>query len=210
MTRILKTIARSAGAVLIRPAWLRFVSASRLVGRDRACAAISQRASRWPGLVGEYLRCALMRRMLGQVGRDVVISFGTVLTKPSAELGDGVYIGCYCVLGDVRIGANTLIGDHVCIPSGAGQHGISRVDVPIKEQGGSLRTVRIGADCWIGSGAVVLADVGDHCVVAAGAVVTRPVEEYQIVAGNPARSIGDRRTATDTSREHALPEDAVS
>jgi virginiamycin A acetyltransferase len=106
-----------------------------------------------------------------------------------------VYIGSYCLLGDVRIGRDTLIADHVCIPSGGGQHGLARLDVPVREQEGEFRTINIGLDCWIGSGAVILADVGDHCVVAAGSVVTKPVEDYQIAAGVPARPIGDRRVA---------------
>ena len=91
----------------------------------------------------------------------------------------------------------------MCIPSGSGQHGIDRLDVPIRHQEGRLRTVTIGQDCWIGSGAVVLADVGDHCVVAAGSVVKAPVDDYLIVAGNPARPIGDRRRpAADPPRPH--------
>ena len=131
--------------------------------------------------------------MLARVGRDVVIGWGTLFSKPTAELGDGVYIGSHCCLGDVRIGAETMIADGVHIPSGAGQHGTGRLDVPMRQQAGEFRTIHIGEDCWIGSGAVVLADVGEHSIVAAGAVVTKPVEPWLIVAGNPARPIGDRR-----------------
>jgi acetyltransferase-like isoleucine patch superfamily enzyme len=127
------------------------------------------------------------------MGKGVVISFGTVLTKASIELGENVYIGAYCLLGDVAVGNDTLIADHVCIPSGADQHGLSRLDVPVREQAGQPRTIHIGRDSWIGSGSVILADVGEHCVVGAGSVVTRPVKDYEIVAGNPARVIGDRR-----------------
>jgi acetyltransferase-like isoleucine patch superfamily enzyme len=127
------------------------------------------------------------------VGQEVVILFGSVLTKPSIELDDGVYIGSYCLMGDVRIGSDTLIADHVLIPSGAHQHGIERLDIPIRQQAGRQMVIRVGKDCWIGSGAIVLADVGDHCVVAAGSVVTQPVGDYQVVAGVPAKRIGDRR-----------------
>jgi acetyltransferase-like isoleucine patch superfamily enzyme len=96
-------------------------------------------------------------------------------------------------MGDVRVGSDTLIADHVLIPSGARQHGTERLDIPIRQQEGRPVVIRIGKDCWIGSGAIVLANVGDHCVVAAGSVVTQPVGDYQIVAGVPARKIGDRR-----------------
>src|SRR5690606_21034631 len=50
---------------------------------------------------------------------------------------------------------------------------------------------RIGANCSIGTGAIVLPGVtiGDGSVVAAGAVVTKDVPSGVIVAGNPAKII---------------------
>lgn len=52
--------------------------------------------------------------------------------------------------------------------------------------------VRIGDNCWIGSGAIILPSVvlGNHTIVGAGAVVTKSFQgEDQIVAGNPAKLI---------------------
>ena len=193
MKRWVKTMLEVAAAVALAPVWLFWLAYRLGLGRERACQALGQRAARWPGWGGELLRRVLLRGILAHVGRDVVVSFGSVITKPTAELADGVYVGSYCLLGDVRVGAETLIADHVCIPSGSGQHGIDRLDVAIRQQEGEFRTVRIGSDCWIGSGAIVLADVGDHCVVAAGSVVTRPVDDWKIVAGSPAKVVADRR-----------------
>ena len=53
--------------------------------------------------------------------------------------------------------------------------------------------VKIGNDCWIGAGAIILngLTIGDGAVVGAGAVVTKDVEPYTIVVGNPARKIKD-------------------
>ena len=54
---------------------------------------------------------------------------------------------------------------------------------------GTWRTVTIGHDCWIGSGARIMGGVsiGTGAVVAAGAVVTHDVPPYAIVAGVPAK-----------------------
>ena len=195
MKSLAKKVLSAFACVLAWPIWLGYRVLSRLLGAERACMSISQGASHWPGLTGEYFRRAVLARVLARVGKDVVVSFGSIFSKPSAELGDGVYIGSYCMFGDVRIGDGSLIADHVCIPSGSAQHGIDRLDVPIRRQEGCFTTITIGCDCWIGSGAIVLADVGDHCVVGAGAVVTQAVEDYKVVAGNPAREVSDRRDA---------------
>ena len=79
------------------------------------------------------------------------------------------------------------MGSQVSIVNGANQHGIDRLDTPIREQPGQWPRVTIGSDSWIGDRAVVMADVGRHCVVGAGAVVTKPVPDRAIVVGNPAR-----------------------
>ena len=54
----------------------------------------------------------------------------------------------------------------------------------------ALRT-EIGADVWIGEGALVKADVrvGHGAIIGMGAVVTRNVPPFAVVAGNPARLI---------------------
>ena len=52
----------------------------------------------------------------------------------------------------------------------------------------------IGADCWIGHGALILpgARLGAGVIVGAGAVVSGEVAHYAIVAGNPARVVRRR------------------
>jgi acetyltransferase-like isoleucine patch superfamily enzyme len=193
MKYILKRMMERLADVIIWPRWILFRIHSRLFGIEQALKSVSLQAAKWTGTCGEYCRWKLYRRIIKRVEDNVVISFGVILTKPSIELGNYVYIGLYSLLGSVIIGDNTLIADRVCILSGSRHHGMSRLDIPMREQPGTFRTIHIGEDCWIGSGAVVMADVGNHCVVGAGAVVTKPVEDYKIVAGNPAKVIGDRR-----------------
>lgn len=55
----------------------------------------------------------------------------------------------------------------------------------------SARPIRIGNDCWIGGGSIILPGItiGDGVTVGAGSVVTRDVKDRCVVVGNPARVI---------------------
>jgi maltose O-acetyltransferase len=130
--------------------------------------------------------------LLGTVGADARIEppfhcpYGF-----NIHLADEVFINAGCVILDtapVRIGARTLLGPHVQVYC-AEHH-----KDPGKRAAGLeiARPVTIGADVWIGGGAIVLAGVtiGDRAIVGAGAVVTRDVPPGAIVVGNPARPVG--------------------
>ena len=104
------------------------------------------------------------------------------------SLGDGAFLNFNCVILDVvavTIGAKTQIGPGVQILA---------ADHPrdAAERAGGLefgRPVSIGANVWIGGGAIILPGVriGDDALVGAGAVVTRDVPPGATVVGNPAR-----------------------
>jgi len=200
--RLLKTAGRVAAAGSILHHAAGYALAAGVLGRERAFAGAAQRASRWAGLWGSYRRRALLRLIGVRLAKDCHIEFGTLFSKPTAVVASGVYIGAYCCLGNVRIGGNTMLADGVHVPSGRAQHGSARLDIPMVDQPGRLETVSIGTDCWIGSGAVVLGDVGDHAIVAAGAVVTQPVPAWAVVAGVPAKAVGSRSPAVESSRSN--------
>ena len=164
------------------------------IGRRPSQAIItwSQTLSLLPGSTGVYLRRAFCSSVFPVVGPDSVISFGVLFSHASTTIGRAAYIGPYCVIGDAEIGDDVLIGSAVSIMNGAKQHGIERLDVPVRDQPGEFPRITIGQDTWIGDRAIVMADVGKHCVVGAGAVVTKPVPDYAIVVGNPARVVGSR------------------
>ena len=84
------------------------------------------------------------------------------------------------------------IGAGVHIPSGGANHGIEDATIPIREQQGEERVVRVGAGAWIGSAAVLMAGVGPATVVGAGSVVTRPLPAAVVAAGAPARVLRSR------------------
>ena len=103
------------------------------------------------------------------------------------------------MIGSITIENDVLIGSNVSIINGNRQHGISRLDIPIREQGGVYPTITIGADSWIGDRAIVMANIGKHCVIGAGSVVTKDIPDYSVAVGNPARVIQDRRELTAVS-----------
>ena len=53
------------------------------------------------------------------------------------------------------------------------------------------KPINIGANVWIGGGALLLpgGTIGDDAVIGAGAVVTRHVVAGETVVGNPARPV---------------------
>jgi acetyltransferase-like isoleucine patch superfamily enzyme len=194
---LLKRALDLVALVAVAPLALAYGIVARLARdrRDAAFQGCSQFLSLWPGPPGDLLRRAFYGLTLASAARDCSIQFGTTFATPNVRIGHGVYIGAHCNIGSCHIGDDTLLGSHVMVLSGKSQHHFDRLDIPIRHQGGSRRTLSIGRDVWIGNGAILLDDVGDQAIVAAGAVVTRAVEGRAIVGGNPARVIGQRGTA---------------
>ena len=189
MKALLKAAANTLALVLVLPAMPLYLLGCLAVGRGKAFPGWSQLFSLFPGLTGAYLRRAFYRLAARRCGTDAFVGFGTIFSHPTAEIGDRVYVGAFCCLGDVTLGPDVLIGSHVSVANGGGQHGTERLDIPIREQPGVWRRVTIGEDTWIGDRAVVLADVGKHCVIGAGSVVTRPIPDYAVAVGCPAKVI---------------------
>jgi len=189
---VFKRIAFIAATVSVAPSLLSYAIKSAMFGRDRALHGSSQALSLVPGIAGQYLRRAFYCRVLDECHASVTIEFGTLFSQAGARLGEQVYVGPHCHLGLVHLERDVLIAAGVHVPSGPETHGISSLDLPIREQPGNLRMVRIGAGSWIGSGAVVMADVGRDSVVAAGAVVTEALPDRIIAAGVPARVVRQR------------------
>jgi acetyltransferase-like isoleucine patch superfamily enzyme len=190
-----KSVARlGAAAIAIVP--LAFYRVSALFqDPDKAFHGASQAMSRIPGLPGEFLRLAFYRMTLESCGEDCCISFGALFSKRNARLGDRVYVGTGCTLGLVTLEDDVLLASNVDVLSGAGQHTFDDLGTPIREQGGTFSRVVIGADAWIGTKCVVMADVGRGSVIGAGSVVTKPIPAGSLAVGSPARVVGRRGEA---------------
>ena len=160
---------------------------TRAGSRDAVLQGFSQGLSLFPGRTGDYLRRPFYRAVLAAWGPGTTVSFGTIFATRAVRLGSHVYVGAHCNISHCAIGDDTMLGSNVIVLSGGRNHGIDRMDLPMRLQESRYEPVSIGRDVWVGNGAIILADIADHAVVGAGAVVTRPVPAAAIVVGNPAR-----------------------
>ncbi len=186
MKTLLKALANGIALLLVLPCVALYCLACLVLGPLQTFPGWSQAFSLLPGLSGAYLRRAFYKLVLPRCGTDAFLTFGTTFSHPTAEVGNKVYVGTCCCLGDVTLEDDVLLGSHVSIMNGSGQHGIDRLDIPIREQPGVWPRISIGADTWIGDRAIVMANVGKHCVIGAGSVVTKPIPDYAIAVGSTA------------------------
>ena len=201
----LKATANALAMVAVLPAVLLYRLGALVLGPEGAFPGWSQAFSLVPGLSGVYLRLAFYRLVLPRCGDGACLCFGTVFSHPTAEVGRNVFVGVGCMLGDVTLEDDVVIASHVSIINGHRQHGIERLDIPIRDQPGEYPRVTVGRDSWIGERSVVMANVGEHCVIGAGSVVTKPVPDFAIALGSPARVVryrtGDTSDIAEPGRE---------
>ena len=132
-----------------------------------------------------------------------------LLSEMFAEIGEGCYIepplhsnwaGLNCHFGkniyanfnltlvddtDIYVGDYTMFGPNVVVAT-AGHPILPE----LREAGFQYNaSVKIGKNCWIGAGALIMPGVtiGDNSVIGAGSVVTKDVPANVIAVGNPAR-----------------------
>ena len=139
--------------------------------------------------IGRYA----MIRPSGYYGREIGIGL---------EIGDNSNVGPYCFLGcggGIKIGNNVMMSPRVSMHSE--NHNFSQLDLPMRDQGVTRKSITVEDDCWLASRCTILSGVriGQGSIVAAGAVVTKDVPQYAIVAGTPANIIRFRKTASINS-----------
>lgn len=207
MKSIVKACLRDISFILMLPLILAYKLQCLLTGGKDGFSGWSQLIALIPGTTGVYLRHAFYRHAMPDCGRDACISFGTVFSHSGVTVGRTTYIGNYCSIGDIQIGDDVLIASHVSIMNGCNQHGIDRLDVPVREQTGTYPPVSIGEDTWIGEQATVTASVGKHCVIGAGSLVLTPIPDYAVAVGVPAKVVKDRRDMAAAQNEAGHAED---
>ena len=105
------------------------------------------------------------------------------------HLGANAFFNFNCVVLDVcevRIGEHALFGPGVQILTP-----LHPLDATLRRTREFGKPVNIGADVWVGAGALILAgvNVGSRTVIGAGSVVTRDLPDDVFAAGNPCRVI---------------------
>lgn len=166
------------------------IAFSRL--RDRLATAL------WRGNLGELGHGAVVQagvtiRYPGHIrlgARTIVASgaeFYTEIPGADCRIGEGCIIARNTLIdfsGGVEIGDRTVISQKSIVYSHA--HGVNPHASPKRT------SLRIGADVWIGSGAIIvegIGEIGDGAIIAAGAVVTKAVPPNTMVGGIPAKIV---------------------
>ena len=148
---------------------------------------------RWVGHVPSHLFRKLFYTLAGVgIGKGSVIHMWANFFEPGGiKIGEDTIIGDHAFL-DGR--APLTIGNHVDIASSVmiynSEHDLEKEDFLAR-----VEPVEIGDYVFIGPRVIILpgVKVGKGAVVAAGAVVTKDVPDFAIVGGVPAKEIGERK-----------------
>jgi acetyltransferase-like isoleucine patch superfamily enzyme len=141
-----------------------------------------------PGIVGSFLRSAFYKLTLQDCSIDTTIGFGSFFSRRRVSVAPLVSIGSYCVIGEVQIGARTQIASHVEIPEPQLHCRDSQGRLSDSSNARDSHLV-IGADCWIGASAIIMANVGAQSTIGAGGVVVKDIPERVVAVGVPAKPI---------------------
>ena len=135
-------------------------------------------------------RQELLKKMFAEIGTDCYIepplhaNFG----GKHVHFGKNVYANFNLTLVDdthIYVGDYTMIGPNVTIAT-AGHPLLPE----LRRQGYQYnKSIRIGRNCWIGAGAVIVQGVhiGDNAVIGAGSIVTKDIPSDVVAVGNPCK-----------------------
>ena len=138
----------------------------------------------------QALREQLLREMFAEIGEGSYVepplhaNFGGA----HVHFGKNVYANFNLTLVDdthIYVGDYTMFGPNVTVAT-AGHPILPE----LRAQGYQYNApVRIGRNCWIGAGAILLpgVSVGDNTVIGAGSVVTKDIPANVVAVGNPCR-----------------------
>ena len=135
-------------------------------------------------------RQAMLKEMFAEIGEGCYIEppFHANFGGGHVHFGKGIYANFGLTMVDdthIYVGDYTMFGPNVIVAT-AGHPILPE----LREKGYQYNMpVRIGRNCWLGAGAIVMPGItiGDNVVVGAGSVVTRDLPSNVVAVGDPCR-----------------------
>ena len=132
----------------------------------------------------------LLKTMLAEVGENCYIEppFHSNWGGKNVHLGKNVYFNFNVTMVDdthIYVGDYTMLGPNVVVAT-AGHPILPE----LREKALQFNLpVKIGRNCWLGAGVIVLPGVtiGDNTVIGAGSVVTKDIPANVVAVGNPCK-----------------------
>lgn len=134
------------------------------------------------------LREEMLPKLFAEVGENCYVEspFHANWGGHHVHLGNNVYFNMGVTMVDdthIYIGDNVMLAPNVIIAT-AGHP----IDPELRSQGLQYNMpVRIGKNCWLGAGVIVMPGVtiGENTVIGAGSVVTKDIPANVVAVGNP-------------------------
>ena len=135
-------------------------------------------------------RTALLKEMFAEIGENCYIEppLHSNMGGHHVHFGRNIYANYNLTLVDdthIYVGDYTMFGPNVTIAT-AGHPVLPE----LRQRGLQYNMpVRIGKNCWLGAGVIILPGItiGDDVVVGAGSVVTKDIPSGVVAVGNPCR-----------------------
>ncbi|MBE6672259.1 MAG: sugar O-acetyltransferase [Ruminococcaceae bacterium] len=158
-------------------------------------------------------RQTMLKEMFAEIGEDCYIEppLHSNWGGKHVHFGKNVYANFGLTLVDdthIYVGDYTMFAPHVTLAT-AGHPILPE----LREQAYQYNApIRIGRNCWLGAGVIVLPGItiGDNSVIGAGSVVTKDIPANVVAYGNPCkviREIGEKDRETYFKGRKIDPED---
>ncbi len=135
-------------------------------------------------------RFAMLKQMFAEIGEGCYIEppFHSNFGGHHVHFGKWVYANYNLTLVDdthIYVGEYTMFGPNVVLAT-AGHP----INAELRGKGLQYNMpIRIGRNCWLGAGVIVMPGVtiGDNAVIGAGSIVTKDIPSDVVAAGNPCK-----------------------
>lgn len=135
-------------------------------------------------------RSRMLKEMFAEIGEGCYIEppFHANWGGRHVHFGKGVYANFNLTMVDdthIYVGDYTMFGPNVTVATAG--HPLAP---ELRPQGYQYNAaVRIGKNCWLGAGVIIVPGItiGDNVVIGAGSIVTKDLPDNVIAVGNPCR-----------------------